>query len=395
MRVAFLGDRLGLATGGNLYVARVAQELVRLGVEVSLITLVPPRDIVWDPAIRVISNSADFTFGRSPEKGKWLSFLQAKWAAVGELRKLVQEPYDILYSVGGPSNIVNQLCRTGPFRPQASVAAVFHLFRQAPWSRFLLSADTYRKPFQTCYHSWGDHLAKGFTVVTVSQYWRNRLIRRGFQADRIRVIPVGAETADWPRLDSEEAKRRLGLTGRLVVYTSPLRLNKGILRVLQAVRVIRDRFPEVLVLTTGVTDRQTQEQVRRFLTEHRLQDFFRYDGVVPREVVPWYHYAADITVLASQEEEGWGIFLLEGMLSGKPVICTPMGAMPELVGDRGVVLERNSVEGLTRELGRLLGSPDLRDRLGQVGRGHALGFSYLAAAKAHLYLFEELLQEAT
>ena len=286
MRVAFLGDRLGLATGGNLYVARVAQELVRLGVEVSLITLMPPQDIVWDPAVRVISKSADFTFGRSPEKGKWLSFLQAKWAAVGELKKLVREPYDILYSVGGPSNIVNYLCRTGPFRPRASVAAVFHLFQQVSWPRFILTAETYQKPFQTLYHSWGDRLARRFTVVTVSQYWRNRLIRRGFQADRIRVIPVGAETADWPRLDPVEAKQKLGLAGRLVVYTSPLRLNKGVLRVLQAVRLLKERFPEVLVLTTGVTDRQTQEQVRRFLTEQRLQDFFRYDGVVPREAFP-------------------------------------------------------------------------------------------------------------
>jgi glycosyltransferase involved in cell wall biosynthesis len=391
LRVAFLGDRLGLATGGNLYVARVAQELVRLGVEVSLITLVPPRDIVWDPALRVISNSAGFTFGRSPEKGKWLSFLQAKWAAVGELRKLVREPYDILYSVGGPSNIVNHLCRTGPFRPRASVAAVFHLFRQAPWSRFLLTADTYRKPFQTCYHSWGDHLAKGFTVVTVSQYWRDRLIRRGFQADRIRVIPVGAETADWPCLDPEEAKQKLGLAGRLVVYTSPLRLNKGILQVLQAVRLIRDRFPEVLVLATGVTDRQTQEQVSRFLAEHRLQDFFRYDGVVPREAVPWYHYAADIAVLASQEEEGWGIFLLEGMLSGKPVVCTPLGAMPELVVDRGVVLKGNNVADLTRAIDRLLVSPELRRQLGLAGQTQVQHFSYRSAAEAHLELFEELL----
>ena len=393
MRVAFLGDRLGLATGGNLYVARVAQELVRLGVEVSLITLVPPRDVVWDSGLRVISRSVDFTFGRSPDKGRRLSFLQAKWAAVGELRKLVREPYDILYSVGGPSNIVNHLCHSGPFRPRASVAAVFHLFRQAPWSRFLFSADTYRKPFQTIYHSWGDHLAKKFTVVTVSQYWRDRLIRRGFQPDRVRVIPVGAETADWPRLDPEEAKQKLGLAGRLVVYTSPLRLNKGILQVLQAVRNLKDRFPQLLVISTGVTDRQTQEQVRLFLIENRLDDFFRYDGVVPRDEVPWYHYAADITVLASQEEEGWGIFLLEGMLSGKPVVCTPLGAMPELVGDRGVVLERNSVEDLTRELGGLLGSLDLRDRLGRFGQDHAWGFSYEAAAKAHLHLFEELLQD--
>jgi glycosyltransferase involved in cell wall biosynthesis len=391
LKVAFLGDRLGLATGGNLYVARVAQELVRLGVEVTLITLVPPRDIVWDSGLRVISNSVDFTFGRSPEKGSWRSFLQAKRAAVGELRKLVRESYDILYSVGGPSNIVNHLCQSGPFRPRASVAAVFHLFRQVSWPRLLLAADTYRKPFQTFYHSRGDHLAKGFTVVTVSQYWRDRLIRRGFQADRIRVIPVGAETADWPCLDPEEAKRKLGLSGRLVVYTSPLRRNKGILQVLLAVKNLKDRFPQLLVISTGVTDRQTQEQVRRFLTEHRLEDSFRYDGVVPREEVPWYHYAADITVLASQEEEGWGIFLLEGMLSGKPVVCTPMGAMPELVGERGIVLERNNVEDLTRAVDRLLVSPEQRRQLGLAGQGQVPRFSYRFAAKAHLELFEELL----
>ncbi|RPH82558.1 MAG: glycosyltransferase, partial [Desulfobacteraceae bacterium] len=240
-------------------------------------------------------------------------------------------------------------------------------------------------------HSWGDHLAKGFTVVTVSQYWRNRLIRRGFHPERIRVIPVGAETEDWPRLDPEEAKRKLGLTDRLVLYTSPFRLNKGILQVLQAVRLLKDRFPEILVLTTGVTDRRTQEQVRRFLTGHRLQNFFRYDGVVPREAVPWVHYAADITVLASQEEEGWGIFLLEGMLSGKPVVCTPMGAMPELVGDRGIVLKGNSVEDLTRGLEQLLASPEQRQRSGRAGRAFAAGFSYQAAARAHLELFMELL----
>jgi glycosyltransferase involved in cell wall biosynthesis len=394
LRVAFLGDRLGLATGGNLYVARVAQELVRLGVEVSLITLVPPRDIVWDPALRVISSSVDFTFGRSPDKGKRLSFLQAKWAAVGELRKLVREPYDILYSVGGPSNIVNHLCQSGPFRPRASVAAVFHLFRQVSWPRFLLSADTYRKPFQTFYHFRGDHLAKEFAVVTVSQYWRDRLVRRGFQPDRVRVIPVGAETADWPRLDPEEAKRKLGLAGRLVVYTSPLRVNKGILLVLQAVKNLKNRFPRLLVISTGVTDRQTQEQVRRFLAEHRLEDFFRYDGVVPREEVPWYHYATDITVLASQEEEGWGIFLLEAMLSGKPVVCTPLGAMPELVGDRGIVLERNNVDDLTRAVDRLLVSSELRRQLGLAGQGQGPRYSYRSAAKAHLDLFEELVKNS-
>jgi glycosyltransferase involved in cell wall biosynthesis len=394
LRVAFLGDRLGLATGGNLYVARVAAELARQGVEVSLITLVPPQDIAWDPTLRVISRTVDFTFGRSPEKGKGLSFLQAKWAAVGELKKLVREPYDILYSVGGPSNIVNQLCRSGPFRPRASVAAVFHLFRQVPWPRFLLTADTYRKPFQTIYHSWGDYLAKGFEgVVTVSEYWRLELLSRGFKADRVRVIPVGADPRDWPVPDTLTAKKELGLADRSVIYTSPLRLGKGALQVLQAAKALSERFPRVLIMATGVTDKQTQEQVQQFLETNHFQGNFRYDGIVPRDRLPLYHAAADVVVLASQEQEGWGIFLLEGMLTGRPVVCTPLGAMPELVGDRGIILKKNTVEDLTRALERLLSSPELRERLGRAGRDFAAGFSYEAAAKAHVGLFEELVRK--
>jgi glycosyltransferase involved in cell wall biosynthesis len=392
LRVAFLGDRLGLATGGNLYVSRVAAELARLGMEVSLITLVPPRDIAWDPPLRVISETVDFTFGRSPEKGKRLSFLQAKWAAVGELKKLVREPYDVLYSVGGPSNIVNHLCGSGPFRPRASVAAVFHLFRQASLPRFLLSPDTYRKPFQTLYHSWGDHLAKGFEgVVTVSEYWRSQLIARGFKADRIRVIPVGADASDWPVPDPLNAKKELGLEDRLVIYTSPLRLNKGILQVLEAAKAISPSFPQILVLATGVTDRHAQEGVRRFLEDNNFQKNFRYDGVVPRDRLPLYHGAADVVTLASQEEEGWGVFLLEGMLSGQPVVCTPLGAMPELVGDRGIVLKENTVPALAQALEQLLSSPDLRERLGRSGRDFAAKFSYEAAARAHELFFEQLL----
>lgn len=394
MRVAFLGDRLGLATGGNLYIARVAAELARLGVDVSLITLVPPQDNTWDPAIRVISQTVDFTFGRSPEKGKTLSFIQAKWAAVGELKKLVREPYDILYSVGGPSNIVNHLCRSGPFRPRASVAAVFHLFRQVPRPRFMLTPDTYRKPFQTVYHSWGDHLAKGFEgVVTVSDYWRAKLIARGFKPHLVWMIPVGADPREWPVLDIPETKKELGLAGHLVIYTSPLRLNKGILQVLEAAKALLDRFPQIRVLATGVTDQQTRERVRRFLDTKHFQGHFRYDGIIPRERLPLYHAAADVVVLASQEEEGWGIFLLEGMLSGKPVVCTPLGAMPELVGDRGIVLKENTVPALSQALEQLLSSPELRERLGRAGRTHVQGFSYEAAAKSHLELFLNILGE--
>jgi glycosyltransferase involved in cell wall biosynthesis len=394
MKIAFLGDRLGLATGGNLYVARVAEELAALGMEVTLITLVPPRDIPWPSTLQVISKTVDFSFGQRPEKGRIKSFLYSRLAAVTELKKLIRVPYDILYSVGGPSNIVSHLCQKGPFKPKLSIAVLFHLFRQVPYHQFLINPDTYTRPFQTLYHVAGDHLAKRFFVITVSEFWRQRLIRRGFAEEKIAVIPVGADGVDWPVIAQEEAKKELGFPGRWVIYTSPLRLNKGIMNVLKAVHQLKNKFPSLLVLATGVTDHQTQQQVQRFVLEHHMENHFRYVGLVPRARLPIHYAASDVVVLASLEEEGWGITLLEGMMAGKPVIGSPRGALPELVGNSGILLEKNTPQDLALAVEQLIRSPELRDRLSRAGPPHARQFSYQAAARAHLSLFEKLLDRS-
>jgi glycosyltransferase involved in cell wall biosynthesis len=272
------------------------------------------------------------------------------------------------------------------------VTALFHLFRQVPYHKFLLRPETYLKPFQTFYHSLGDFLARGFFVVTVSEFWRQKLIGRGFSQEKIRVIPVGADWPDDPRISPEEAKERLGLSGRFVVYTSPFRLNKGVLNVLKAVELLKDRFPGLKVLVSGVTDDRTRQQVERYLRQHRLEDYFQYVGLVPRERLPLYYLASDVVVLASLEEEGWGITLLEGMISGKPVVAGAMGALPELVAGRGILLKKNTVQDLAGALEDLIRSPELRERLGAAGPPFARQFSYQAAARAHLRLFEELLK---
>lgn len=393
MRIAFIGDRLGLATGGNLYIARLAEELKGLGAEVTLITLTPPRDIPWSRDLRLVLKEIPFSFGEKPGPGRWSSFFRSRLTVVQELKGLVREGYDVLYSVGGPSNLVNHLCRKGPYPPRISVAVIHHLFRQDPWWRFLLKAETYGKPFQTFYHLLGDHLAKGFKVVTVSEFWRNKLVRRGFASEAIVVIPNGADWQDWPVQERETAKKTLGLSGFFVLYTSPLRLNKGILNILQALKLLVSRHPNLMVLTSGVTDRRSQAKVTRFLRNNGLEGHFRYAGILPRKELPLYYSASDVVVLASLEEEGWGVTLLEGMMSGRAVICSPKGAMPELVGENGLVLEKNTPGELAQALERLINEPDLKERLEKAGPLRARSFSFRAAAQAHLEHFQRWLEE--
>ncbi len=391
MKVAFIGDRLGLATGGNLYVARVAEELAALGIEVTLITLVPPQDIPWSDNLRILSRNVEFSFGQRPGKGRIGPFFHSRLAAVTELKKLIREPYDILYSVGGSSNIVNYLCQKSPQAPRVSLAVIHHLFRQVPYRKFMISADTYRKPFQTFYQMLGDHFSKRFSIVTVSEFWREKLIARGFSKDKITIIPNGVDRQDWSAYSPEEAKKELNLSGLFVVYTSPLRLKKGIMNVLKASRSLIDRYPELMVIVTGVDNERTQKEVHSFINQYKMTDHFRYDGLIPRNRLPLYYAAADAVVLASVEEEGWGVTLLEGMMAGRPVICSPLGAMPELVKDKGIILKENTPQQLAQALEQLMENRELRDRLGKAGPPYAAQFNFQSAARAHLELFEELL----
>jgi len=68
-----------------------------------------------------------------------------------------------------------------------------------------------------------------------------------------------------------------------------------------------------------------------------------------------------------------------------------MGALTELVKDRGILLKKNSAQDLAQAVEQLIQFSELRDRLGQAGSLYARQFSYQAAAQAHLKLFEELL----
>jgi glycosyltransferase involved in cell wall biosynthesis len=60
--------------------------------------------------------------------------------------------------------------------------------------------------------------------------------------------------------------------------------------------------------------------------------------------------------------------LIEAMAASTPVIASDYGAMPEIVGDAGLIVSRGEVDELARAMLVLLRDPDLARRLGENGR---------------------------
>jgi glycosyltransferase involved in cell wall biosynthesis len=79
-------------------------------------------------------------------------------------------------------------------------------------------------------------------------------------------------------------------------------------------------------------------------------------------------------------EEGFGMPALEAMSLGIPVVASARGALPEVVGDAGLLVNPTDEEALLQALIRVLTDDDLATALSDRGRARASGFSWPATA---------------
>jgi glycosyltransferase involved in cell wall biosynthesis len=88
--------------------------------------------------------------------------------------------------------------------------------------------------------------------------------------------------------------------------------------------------------------------------------------------------------------EGFGLPPLEAMAHGTPVVTSNTSSLPEVVGKAAVLVNPENVFEIMRGLHRVLVDQSLRDKLKQRGYEQAQKFSWDAAAKRILQVYEEV-----
>ena len=102
-------------------------------------------------------------------------------------------------------------------------------------------------------------------------------------------------------------------------------------------------------------------------------------------------YAGATALLMPSLYEGFGLPVLEAMVHGTPVIVSNRGALPEVVGEAGIVVEPDSIAEIAAAMVRLDSDAQIRQSLVALGKSRAALFQWDEISAQTLQVFEALL----
>jgi glycosyltransferase involved in cell wall biosynthesis len=95
---------------------------------------------------------------------------------------------------------------------------------------------------------------------------------------------------------------------------------------------------------------------------------------------------ADVLVMPSWYE-GFGLPVLEAMACGLPVVAANRASLPEVVGDAGLLVEPDDLDGIAGAVTRIVADPALRADLRQRGLKRASEFTWERTAERTLAVY--------
>ena len=196
-------------------------------------------------------------------------------------------------------------------------------------------------------------------IITVSRSARDDIAERfGIGREKFAVISNGVDTSLFRPLPKIHRKRH-----RVITINSADVPLKGLSYLLHAVAGLKDKRKLELIVV-GTTKKEGT--IRRLIRDLSIGDQVTFTGRIDDASFIREYARAEIAVIPSVYE-GFGLPAAEAMACGVPVISTTGGALPEIVGDAGILVPPADHEALAGALDDLSGNPRRLAELGKAG----------------------------
>jgi glycosyltransferase involved in cell wall biosynthesis len=235
------------------------------------------------------------------------------------------------------------------------------------------------------------HLDRVITVSQSSAKDTNLFFK--VPADRLRVVYNGIDT-DVYRMDEEASPTRDGLI--MVANTDDRK--KGVLYLLQALQLLREDGIKLTIVDDAERHSSYVEDVGplpsygfKLVRKLNLDGMVHFTGRLTRDELVKLYSAAKIAVVPSLYE-GFGLPAAEAMSCGVPVIASSGGALPEVVGDAGILVPPKNADALAAAIKQLFNDEQAQRRMSEAGRKRVKQkFSWEQAARKTLEVYQEVL----
>lgn len=221
--------------------------------------------------------------------------------------------------------------------------------------------------------------ARAARVVTTLSDWVRHDIHRRLRVplDRIVCLPPGAErlVRTGAASDEDEVLDRYELAGhRFFLYPVITYPHKNHRTLVAAFARVAAHHPDALLVLPGGVG-PAEQSVAQAVRDAGVARSVRRLGRIPHgdlEVL----YRTTTALTFPSRYEGFGMSLLEVMHHGRPVIASDVSAIPEVVGDGGVLLDPDDVEAWASAMSSLLDDAERWRALADAARARAARFSW-------------------
>jgi glycosyltransferase involved in cell wall biosynthesis len=234
----------------------------------------------------------------------------------------------------------------------------------------------------------------GFTdrVVAVSETVKRDIVKYdGLRADKVTVIYNGIDAQRFFNISGNSIRANLGipLEAHVVGTVGRLTIQKGQRYLIDAVAMLKEKFPQIALLIVG--DGPMRDDLQNCAKTLGIDKNAIFLGT--RRDIPQLLSAMDIFVLPSLWE-GLGTALIEAMASGKAVIATDIAPFREIINSEkvGILVPVKDRRAIASSIELLLNNKALAQTLAECAKERSFSnFSMDITTNRYVGLFENIL----
>jgi len=185
-------------------------------------------------------------------------------------------------------------------------------------------------------------------------FLRDWLSSWGVPKERIRILP---------NMNSVRGEIGTDTLGDYAAFVGRLSREKGVRGLLEAARLC----PDIEFRVAG--EDSNADDLKKYAPKNVC-----FAGKLGRDALQMFYANARMVVAPSLFYEGFPLVIVEAMVKGRPVVCSRIGGLPEIVedGGTGFCCAPGKVGELASTIRRLWQDASLCRRLGEAGRAKAL-----------------------